>query len=121
MMTFETLASAINALIEKVHPWYTLRFLRVGEGCMLMIGSTQAELALSHPGEYVLYPAHDAPSDVAFVEHVNGILAGMVRDDEGNLQPRDATKPTEPTAQGNWQTLLDNAQRIADSSRPVRR
>jgi hypothetical protein len=87
-------AVVINELLQRLGPWYRIKFLRVREQLVtFQIGSRVLVASLSCvPGQenvWVRKFANGAektePSDRHFIDHLNGILAGKTRNDAGEL------------------------------------
>jgi hypothetical protein len=94
METGEKPAAIINELLQRLGPWYSIRFVRVGQQVVhFRIGSRLLVASLSCvPGEENVWVRKFAngiektePSDRHFIDHLNGILAGKIRNDAGEL------------------------------------
>lgn len=80
-----TNADFVNVLLERVHPWYPLRFIFINDIRMLLyVGSTKAGAIYSHDEERWLLE-EIATSDAKFIEQVNAFICGATRDDDGVL------------------------------------
>lgn len=88
-------AAIINKLFQRLGPWYSIEIRRVvGEDRVcLQIGSRLLVASLSSvPGEEHVWVRKFAggkegtsPTDRHFLDHLNGILAGKMRNDAGEL------------------------------------
>lgn len=81
-------AIIINTIIEKILPWYRIEFIGVGIFMAeLRIGKVHMRASLNKNGVPFLVLALEDVSeqDVHLVDHLNGILSGMVRNDAGEL------------------------------------
>lgn len=83
----------VNTLVERLGPWYSLCFQCIGESfAEVEIGSclVTVEAEHHHASESILkcdfHPSTDRSAySVNFINHINGILAGKVRNDAGEL------------------------------------
>lgn len=83
----------VNTLVERLGPWYSLSFQCIGESfAEVKIGSclVVAEAEHHHASESIVkcdfHPSIDCSAYSSnFINHINGILAGKVRNDAGEL------------------------------------
>ena len=92
-------ACVVNTLISKFRPWFTLEFLSFHRGMVVVkIGShvveaTSKDIAsrsrrrvlLRVEVRHCIAYAPNAEEPTHFLKHLNGILAGKVRNDAGEL------------------------------------
>lgn len=88
-------ADFLNLLQEKIAPWFFYELMAVTETAVLLkIGANKVIVfAASHSSWCLAEPRRDGVTqiDLNLIRHINGVLAGAVRDDSGKLQP-----PKEP-------------------------
>ena len=84
-------AVLINRILERLGPWYQLRFVKidpVNAQVLVHIGSHRV-IACMDPADNRVWVrrgnASPSDSEVQFLFHLNGILAGKVRNDAGEL------------------------------------
>lgn len=86
----DELSVYLNRLFSRIHPWHPIAFESVHEshgGLRLRIGSVAAivfwEMGLL---EYRLRcPTLQCPQRMAFIQRINDIMDGKVRDADGNM------------------------------------
>ncbi len=84
-------ASLINRILERLGPWYQIRFLRIdtdNNKVLVDIGSHRV-IAQQVSGDDRIWFCRSSPitteSTAQFLSHLNGIVAGKVRNDAGEL------------------------------------
>ncbi len=82
-----TKAEFINLLLDRLNPWYPIRFVLVNDSIITFsIGATLAFACYDFDSErWNVECGNDDPSCIEFVRRCNAVLYGAVRDDEGNL------------------------------------
>lgn len=93
METGEKPAVIINVLFQHLAPWYKIKIERVGqERVHFQIGSRMLVASLCKCGKEHVWLRKfgngiekTEPSDRHFIDHLNGILAGKIRNDAGEL------------------------------------
>ena len=84
-------ARVINVLIEKVLPWYRIEFVNVNSKqshhVEVRIADVPMKFYVTKNDSIQAVLASEEPStqDEHLVEHLNGILSGMTRNDAGEL------------------------------------
>lgn len=88
-------ADFLNLLQEKIAPWFSCKLLRVADNfAELELGANKIRVEAWRGTHWVLRERafrQYTQIDRNLIRHINGILAGAVRDDSGELQP-----PKEP-------------------------
>lgn len=83
----------INTVIAKILPWHPVAFLHVSSTDLeLRISNVPMRAQLNKNGVpfLVLTSENVSEQDEYLVEHLNGILSGMTRNDAGELVSKDA-------------------------------
>jgi len=80
-------AEFINLLLEKLHPWYTIRFAYISDLLLTFnIGSTPVVSRYDHELErWTIESSFASPAAIMFAERCEAVMYGAARDDEGNL------------------------------------
>ena len=84
-------ARVINVLIEKILPWYRIEFVNVNSKQSHHVEVRIANVPMmlyvdKNDLIQAVLTSEDSPvQDEHFVEHLNGILSGMTRNDAGEL------------------------------------
>lgn len=83
-------ADFLNLLKEKIAPWFFCKLLYVGDHFVVMeLGANQIRLEAFRGSGWALCERSGyqyTQIDRNLIRHVNGVLAGAVRDDSGRLQ-----------------------------------
>lgn len=82
----------INTIIAKILPWHRVAFLHVSSTDLeLRISNVPMRAQLNKEGVpfLVLVRENVSEQDVHLVDHLNGILSGMTRNDAGELVSKD--------------------------------
>lgn len=93
MSTIYPSAQIVNTIIQKILPWYTVEFLDIDSTDLeLLISKVRMRAQLNKEGVpfLVLVRENVSEQDEYLVEHLNGILSGMTRNDAGELVAKDA-------------------------------
>lgn len=83
----------INTVIKKILPWHPVEFLDVGSiSVELSISNVLMRAQLNKNGVpfLVLTSENVSEQDEYLVEHLNGILSGMTRNDAGELVAKES-------------------------------
>lgn len=83
-------ADFLNLLKEKIAPWFSYKLLRVDEAFVVLeLGANHIRLESWRGTGWALRERSEweyTQIDRNLIRHVNGVLAGAVRDDSGRLQ-----------------------------------
>lgn len=82
----------INTVIKKILPWHPVEFLDIdNNGVELSISNVLMRAQLNKNGVpfLVLTSENVSEQDEYLVEHLNGVLSGMTRNDAGELVAKD--------------------------------
>lgn len=84
-------AVLINRIMERLSPWYTIRLVRIDLGnnkVIVDIGSHRVVAQMVSGDDRIWFSRSSlrtAPTTIEFIKHLNGILAGKLRNDAGEL------------------------------------
>lgn len=84
-------AVLINAILERLGPWYQIRFVRIdtdNKKVVVLIGSIRVIAQTVSGDDRIWFSRSNSiitEAEVHFLKHLNGIFGGKVRNDAGEL------------------------------------
>jgi hypothetical protein len=123
-------ADWINTIFARLNPWAAVKFHSIGPNSIWFSAGPRCYVLQFDPFSVNEFDG-DGEIETDAARRVAQELDGWTRDDAGNRnpppgyfprRPNDDPRPLPtaiPTPAGNWQTLCDNAARVADASKPV--
>lgn len=109
----DPLSDFLNLLIQRIHPWHKINIegFSIGYdflGLDLSIGTVSAsvEWDITEPKPRMRHRGND-PSSIAFVQRIQDIIDGKVRDDSGNMVEPHHGNPVPDLSQMGVQIVIE--------------